>query len=131
MKTNFIIDSERLDLLPPGTEAVVRSVDVEGAIGRRLVDLGLRPDTRIRVMRRAPLGDPTIYELRGYQLCLRRTEACQVRVRPIDAEVPPRALASSLLSRRCLSVSWSVVFSCSFRVLSLFLSCSFSDVRAL
>jgi len=32
------------------------------------------------VIRRAPLGDPTVFELHGYQLCLRRSESARVRV---------------------------------------------------
>jgi hypothetical protein len=32
------------------------------------------------VIRRAPLGDPTVFELCGYQLCLRQTESARVRV---------------------------------------------------
>jgi ferrous iron transport protein A len=57
-------------------------VDVEntGPIGRRLLDLGLLPDTPVKVLRRAPLGDPSIYELRGYRLCLRKGDAARVRV---------------------------------------------------
>jgi len=34
------------------------------------------------MVRNAPLGDPVIYELRGTQLCLRRSEARLVQVRP-------------------------------------------------
>ena len=68
--------------LAPGCEAVVVRVDPEHPIGRRLLDLGFAPDTPIRVLRRAPLGDPTSYELRGMRLCLRRAEAERVWVRP-------------------------------------------------
>ncbi len=50
-------------------------------IARRLDDLGVRKGTQIEVIRRAPLGDPTIYELCNYQLCLRRTESARIRVR--------------------------------------------------
>lgn len=49
-------------------------------MGRRLADLGFLPGTEVRVVRRAPLGDPTVFELRGFQLCLRRSEAALVRV---------------------------------------------------
>ena len=42
------------------------------------------PDTPVRVVRRAPLGGPGVYELRGYQLCLRREDAARVRVRNGD-----------------------------------------------
>ena len=69
--------------LPPGTDAVVVSIDAAGAVGRRLLDLGLLPGTSVRVLRRAPLGDPSVYELRGYRLCLRSTETERVIVRQL------------------------------------------------
>ena len=56
------------------------------SVGRRLSDLGFLPGTAVRVVRRAPLGDPTVYELRGYQLCLRRAEASRIKVVPGDAK---------------------------------------------
>ena len=67
--------------LEPGCRAVVESVDGDGAIGRRLLDLGFVPGTELCMVRRAPLGDPAEYELRGMRLCLRRTEAARIRVR--------------------------------------------------
>ena len=67
--------------LAPGSTAVVERVDLSSPIGRRLLDLGFVPRTRVKVLRRAPLGDPVVYELRGTQLCLRRSEALRVRVR--------------------------------------------------
>ena len=72
---------------------VVRVIGVEGddPIARRLDDLGLRTGTRVEVIRRAPLGDPTVFELHGYQLCLRRSESARVRVDPAPAlEAAPR-----------------------------------------
>jgi len=71
----------RLADLAPGEAGVVVGVQGEDAIGRRLLDLGLLPGTAISVVRRAPLGDPVLYELRGYRLCLRRGEAARVTVR--------------------------------------------------
>lgn len=78
-------DTVSLDGLPPDAEGVVAEVTGDGPIERRLRDLGLLPGTRVRVLRRAPLGDPVEYELRGYRLCLRRSEASRVRVRPRTA----------------------------------------------
>jgi len=66
--------------LPAGTEAVVVAVDRQDPTGRRLADLGLLPRTHVRLLRRAPLGDPAVYALRGYRLCLRREDARRVRV---------------------------------------------------
>ena len=76
--------------LAPGSHAVIESVESSTAIGRRLADLGFLPRTPIQVLRRAPLGDPVAYELRGYRLCLRRTEALRVLVIPTDP-APPAA----------------------------------------
>jgi len=81
MKTDFNLE---LSELAPGSEAIVVSVDTDGPIGGRLQDLGLLPGTHVRAIRRAPLGDPAVYELRGYRLCLRRNECRRVLVRSAD-----------------------------------------------
>jgi ferrous iron transport protein A len=52
------------------------------AVPRRLGDLGFVPDTPLRVVRRAPLGDPIEVELRGYRICLRHTDVTGVCVNP-------------------------------------------------
>lgn len=69
-----------LDQAPIGR--LVRVVEVAGddAIARRLADLGVRCGMLVECLRRAPLGDPSVFELCGYQLCLRRTESARVRV---------------------------------------------------
>jgi len=80
---NVTLPSSRtqpLSRLAPGQCAVVKVLDGSSPIGRRLFDLGFRPGTRLRVIRRAPLGDPTTYELRGSRFCLRRSEAERVGV---------------------------------------------------
>jgi ferrous iron transport protein A len=78
--------SLRLSQLTPGQRAVVERVDTTSPIGRRLLDLGFRPGTALRVVRRAPLGDPTSYELRGSHFCLRRSEADRVGVTLLPGE---------------------------------------------
>ncbi len=62
---------------------------VSAPAGQRLLDLGFVPETRIRVVRRAPLGDPVLYDLRGTRLCLRRSEAAIIRVRPDGGDSAP------------------------------------------
>ena len=73
-----------LSTLAPGERAVVVSIDSANPIGRRLIDLGFVPGTPIRAIRRAPLGDPITYELRGGRLCLRRSEAKRIGVVPVE-----------------------------------------------
>ena len=76
--------------LAPGESAEVEAVALEGALGQRLADLGFLPGTRVTLVRRAPLGDPSVYELRGSQLCLRRSEAARIRVRRTAPARPRR-----------------------------------------
>ncbi|MBW2267099.1 MAG: ferrous iron transport protein A [Deltaproteobacteria bacterium] len=66
--------------MPLGAAAEVVSVDPGSPASGRLLDLGFTPGTKVLGVRRAPLGDPVVYELRGMRLCLRRTEASRVRV---------------------------------------------------
>jgi Fe2+ transport system protein FeoA len=77
-----------LATLRPGDVGIVSRVDVDSTIGRRLLDLGFVPETPVRVVRRAPLGDPVSYELRGYRICLRRRDAAHVLVRRAEPASP-------------------------------------------
>lgn len=72
--------------LPPGTEAVVVQLTGDQAVRWRLLDLGLVPGTAVTVLRRSPLGDPTLYAFRGTMIALRRGDAATVLVRPASAE---------------------------------------------
>ena len=66
-----------------GVGAVARVVRVDpGAAGggRRLVEIGFVPGTEVVVERRAPLGDPTVYQIRSTRLALRRVAADLVEV---------------------------------------------------
>lgn len=71
---------DTLSDLPPGASATVRSVLAAPALARRLGSLGFRPGAVVSCVRRAPLGDPSIYRLRSYDLALRRREADQILV---------------------------------------------------
>jgi Fe2+ transport system protein FeoA len=84
------VDPELVDLasLRPGDVGTVARIDADPAIGRRLLDLGFVPETPVRVVRRAPLGDPISYELRGYRICLRRRDAAHVLVRRVETARP-------------------------------------------
>lgn len=74
-----------LDQAPIGHVVRVVAVIGDDAITRRLADLGVRVGMQVECLRRAPLGDPTVFELCGYQLCLRRTESARVRVTDVGS----------------------------------------------
>jgi ferrous iron transport protein A len=78
----------KLAELPLGEHAVVEAVEDGSRVAQRLLDLGFVPGTAVRALRRAPLGDPTLYEVRGTQLCLRRSEAERVGVRLASPRQP-------------------------------------------
>lgn len=70
----------KLSELSPGAAAVLRALPPGGAAFVRLREMGLLPGTRLKLVRRAPLGDPIEIEVRGYHLSLRREEAEHVEV---------------------------------------------------
>lgn len=63
-----------------GAEARVIAVKGQGAVARRLMEMGVVPGAPVRVIKRAPLGDPIEVRVRGYHLALRRTEAQTILV---------------------------------------------------
>ncbi|RLE94357.1 MAG: ferrous iron transport protein A, partial [Thermoprotei archaeon] len=50
--------SKRLSELEPGDTAVIVRIEGSGAVARRMADMGLIPGTKVKVVRKAPLGDP-------------------------------------------------------------------------
>jgi len=79
----------RLSELKPDEEGVIAKILGKGLVARRMADMGLTPGTRIRVLRKAPLGDPIEFEVRGYNLSLRRDEASLVLVEVARDESRP------------------------------------------
>lgn len=69
--------------LPLGAEGHVVAVLEPGALGERLMELGLTVGTRVQVMRRGLFGDPVQLRLRGFMLSLRKQQARAIRVRPV------------------------------------------------
>ena len=63
-----------------GGRASVIKLHGEGAIKRRLMDMGITRGTEIYVRKVAPLGDPIEIHLRGYELTLRREDARMIEV---------------------------------------------------
>ena len=52
----------------------------EGAVKRRIMDMGLTKGTQVYVRKVAPLGDPVEVTVRGYELSLRKEDAQMVEV---------------------------------------------------
>lgn len=69
-----------LDSLEAGVAARVVAVEGEGAVARRLMEMGVVPGAPVRVVKAAPLGDPLEIRVRDYNLAVRRGEAQTIKV---------------------------------------------------
>ena len=69
-----------LESLPPGVAGRVVRVDGSSAVARRLMEMGVVPGARVRVIKTAPFGDPLEVRVRNYHLALRRSEAQTIAV---------------------------------------------------
>ena len=61
--------------IPVGSSAVVVKIHGEGALRRRIMDMGITKGTEIYVRKVAPLGDPVEITVRGYEISLRKADA--------------------------------------------------------
>lgn len=69
-----------LNKLQHGKMAHVKSLTCQGALRRRIIDMGITPGAAIFVRKTAPFGDPLQVNVRGYELSLRMSEAEQITV---------------------------------------------------
>ena len=63
-----------------GTTCTVKKIHGEGALKRRIMDMGITKGVQIYVRKVAPLGDPVEITVRGYELSLRKEDAQLVEI---------------------------------------------------
>lgn len=63
-----------------GESATVIKLEGQGAVRRRIMDMGITKGVNIKVCKVAPLGDPIEITVRGYQLSLRKDDAQMIEV---------------------------------------------------
>ena len=64
-----------------GQTVVVEKLLGEGAVKRRIMDMGITKGTEIYVRKVAPLGDPVEVTVRGYELSIRKADAELIQLR--------------------------------------------------
>ena len=67
--------------VPVGGTAKVVKIHGEGAVKRRIMDMGITKGVEIYVRKVAPLGDPIEITVRGYELSLRKADAESIEVK--------------------------------------------------
>ena len=66
--------------VPVGSKAKVVKIHGEGAVKRRIMDMGITKGVEVYVRKVAPLGDPIEVTVRGYELSLRKADAESIEV---------------------------------------------------
>lgn len=69
-----------------GQRVKVVKLHGEGAVRRRIMDMGITRGVEIYVRKVAPLGDPIEVNVRGYELSLRRADGEMVEVEPLQSK---------------------------------------------
>ena len=63
-----------------GEFAVIKKLHGEGAVKRRIMDMGITKGTQVFIRKVAPLGDPIEITVRGYELSIRKADAENIEV---------------------------------------------------
>ncbi len=77
-----------IDKMDIGREAIVLSVGGVGSTRMHFLGMGLIPGVRLKVVGRAPMGDPIEIQIHGYALTLRKTDAADIEVHLLEAGTP-------------------------------------------
>ena len=67
--------------IPCGKTVTVVKLHGEGAVKRRIMDMGITKGVSVFVRKVAPLGDPVEVTVRGYELSLRKADAEMIEVK--------------------------------------------------
>jgi Fe2+ transport system protein FeoA len=60
------------------------ALELPESVQNHLMHMGFVPDARVRVLRRAPAGDPTVYGVDGMEIALRHETAAAIRIQLSD-----------------------------------------------
>ena len=63
-----------------GTSVTVKKLHGEGAVKRRIMDMGITKGETLKIRKLAPLGDPIELTVRGYELSIRKADAEMIEI---------------------------------------------------
>ncbi|MGL4381891.1 MAG: FeoA family protein [Vibrio sp.] len=75
----------KLSQMKAGERGVILALEgLSDAVRKKLMVMGVLPNTPVTLIRRAPMGDPLQVEVRGVSIALRENIAAQIQVEPIQ-----------------------------------------------
>ena len=66
-----------------GQKAIVTAVGSQGALRQHLLDMGIIPGAKVKMIRSAPMGDPIEIRIHDYELTLRENDAGHITIKPV------------------------------------------------
>ena len=72
--------SSSLAELTVGTACKISSVELDGLLRRRILDLGIIPGTQVQCIRKSPAGDPIAFRVRDTTIALRSDDASLIKI---------------------------------------------------
>jgi len=76
-----------LDQLTAGEKGKIVRLTIQGALRKRLMEMGFVNGAEVTVIKYAPLRDPAEYLIKGYHISLRHEEAAQILIEKIDSQL--------------------------------------------
>jgi ferrous iron transport protein A len=86
---------QKLSDLEVGASGVLVTLDLPPGVQNHLMYMGFVPDAQVKVLHRAPVGDPTVYAVDGIEIALRRETAKNIRVDVGRLKIKAEAVAQA------------------------------------
>lgn len=77
------VNNYPLSIFTTGERVQLERIEIEGALKRRLLDLGFIPGAIIKVLQKSPLGDPVAYQVSHTTIGLRKEESSKIYVKKV------------------------------------------------
>ncbi len=84
--------------LTVGESGVLVALDLPENVQNHLMHMGFVPEAEVTALRRAPAGDPTVYQVDGLEIALRHETASAIHVRPAERAAPDLESTESRLA---------------------------------
>lgn len=74
------MENIELNKLSPTAQGIITELQLDGKIKNRLLELGIVENTKLKLIKFAPLGDPIQISIRGYNIAIRKEIAKKIKI---------------------------------------------------